>query len=266
MSKFDIAAEMNSIITGPAHQSIFARPELTKTAAKKEDDKEKAAKEKAKEKAAKEKVKEKAEKEKAAAKAKAEKEKVKKKSATKYEVCVKSLCVASEILDGAGLAKASALTLMALDSLVTTAAKKKEEKEKWKKEEKKSEKKNDKNDAKGPPAFLKKDDKKEKKDDKKKIKKASDDIGDASNTDELLAELNDELPEDFTFEGEGDDFDTLGEEMPDWDAPEGTLGKVEDPEYEGYKDDLLEDEESKVASQKTSLQRLAEELGGGFLA
>jgi membrane protein involved in colicin uptake len=77
--KFDIAAEMNSIITSPAHQSIFARPALNKTAAKKEDkadDKEKIENEKAKAKAKAEKEKEK-EKEKAKKKKKTTKKAVK---------------------------------------------------------------------------------------------------------------------------------------------------------------------------------------------
>lgn len=195
MSKFDIATEMNGIIASPVYQNIFAKPQLTKTAASKEDDK--AAKEKAKAKAEKEKAaekakaeKEKAAKEKAKAKEKADKEKAKakatkKKAMTKYESCVYSLCKASEILDEAGLGKASSLALLALDDLVKTAAKKKEEKEKGKKKEedkkavdkKKKEdakKKEDKADAKGLPPWLKgKKDKKDEKKDVKKVKKAS---------------------------------------------------------------------------------------------
>jgi len=203
---------MNGIITSPAHQSVFAKPEpqFTKMAAAKDDDKAKADKEKAKakaeaekekEKAAKEKAKEKAEKAKAKEKADKEKAKAKaakKKAMTKYEACIFNLCKASEILDEAGLGKASSLALLALDNLVKTAAKKKEEKEKGKdkkedakkKEEDKkaaekkkedSKKKEDKADAKGlPPWLKKKDDKKDgkkeekkdgKKDEKKDVKK-----------------------------------------------------------------------------------------------
>jgi hypothetical protein len=205
MSKFDSAKEMNSIISGPVYQNIFAKPQLTKTAAAKDDDKakaekekvkakaekekeaEKAAKEKAKEKAEKEKAKEKAEKEKAKEKADKEKAKAKatKKAMTKYEACIYSLCKASEILDEAGLGTASSYALLALDDLVKTAAKKKEEKEKGKGKDKKKEeeekkaaekkkeeakKKEDKGDAKGLPPWLNKGKKDGKKDEKKEEK------------------------------------------------------------------------------------------------
>jgi len=299
MSKFDIATEMNSIMAGPVFQTIYAKPQpqFEKTAAKKEDDKkakEKAEKEKAaaKEKAEKEKAKEKAEKEKA--KAKAEKAKAKKKAMTKYEACVKNLCVASEILDEAGLSKASAFTLLALNSLVTTAAKKKEEAKgkKDKKDEKKPEKKDDKkdkNDAKGPPAFLKgkKDDKKpEKKDDKKdgkKVKKASEeegcadcgmaeDVGDHFGTGEYQdaednPEFADLMKELEQHEGEGD-WNVLEQpadelENIDPDDPELTslVEGLEEP-----KGDESVDLSMLAGEKKTSLQKLAEELGASFLA
>ena len=347
MSKFDIAAAMNGIITSPAHQSIFAKPEpqFTKTAAaKKDDDKAKADKEKAKakaeaekekEKAAKEKAKEKAEKEKAKEKAEKEKAKAKaakKKAMTKYESCIYNLYKASEILDEAGLSKASALALLALDDLVKTAAKKKEEKEKGKdkkedakkkEEEKKAaekkkeeaKKKEDKADAKGLPPWLKnkKDDKKdgkkeekkdgkkdEKKDVKKDVKKKAqfqptpypgdpldptlpkgkkdvlkvDDCGMAEDTDDNkeFEDLMRQLEE--PSEGEGD-WEVLnqpahahaeGEEDGDLD--------LEDPELESLVEGIGPDGEEpdldeltrNVASKKTSLQKLAEELASGFLA
>jgi hypothetical protein len=268
MSKFDIAAEMNSIISSPVHQSIFGRPDFVKTAAKKDDDKaakEKAAKEKAKakEKEEKEKAKVKAEKEKE--KAKAEKAKAKKKAMTKYEVCVKSLCAASEILDEAGLSKASTLTLMALDSLITTAAKKKDEKA-----GKKEDKKEDKKDKKFPP---KKDEKKPAKKDDKKVKKASDgecvDCGDQNmaaddknlDFEQLMAELG--------ADDEGD-WDVLNKETNPID--------VEDPELMSLVENLEDEEEPQeegkldtdplamiASKKKTSLQKLAEELGKSFL-
>lgn len=299
MSKFDIATEMNSIMAGPVFQTIYAKPQpqFEKTAAKKEDDKkakEKAEKEKAaaKEKAEKEKAKEKAEKEKA--KAKAEKAKAKKKAMTKYEACIKNLCTASEILDEAGLSKASALTLLALDSLVTTAAKKKEEAKgkKYKKDEKKSEKKDDKkdkNDAKGPPAFLKgkKDEKKDKKDEKKdskKVKKASDeegcadcgmaeDVGDHFGTGEYQdaednPEFADLMRELEKGEGEGD-WDVLEQpanELEDVDPDDPELTSLVENLEEGASPDEKADPLAMLASKKTSLQKLAEELGTSFLA
>lgn len=268
MSKFDIAAEMNSIISSPVHQSIFGRPDFLKTAAKKEDDKaakEKAAKEKAKakEKEEKEKAKAKAEKEKE--KAKAEKAKAKKKAMTKYEVCVKSLCAASEILDEAGLSKASALTLMALDSLITTAAKKKDEKA-----GKKDDKKEDKKDKKFPP---KKDDKKPAKKDEKKVKKASDeecvDCGDqnmaADDTSFDFEALMNELSQE---EPKADDWKVLEDPAPE-------LTEVDDPELMSLVENLEEEEDLQeegaldirqlAGKKKSSLQKLAEELGKSFL-
>jgi hypothetical protein len=176
-NKYDIASAMNGIISDPVNQSIFSRPQpLTKTAAKKDDtaDKAKAEKEKAKEKAAKEKEKERAAKEKA--KEQAAKAKAKKKASTKYEACVIGLCKISEMLDEAGLSKSSSYALLALNDLISTAAKKKEEKEekaKGKKDEKgkgkKEEPKDEKAKGKKAPPFMKKD---EKGDKDKKVKKA----------------------------------------------------------------------------------------------
>lgn len=304
MSKFDIATEMNSIMAGPVFQTIYAKPQpqFEKTAAKKEDDKkakEKAEKEKAaaKEKAEKEKTKEKAEKEKA--KAKAEKAKAKKKAMTKYEACVKNLCVASEILDEAGLSKASAFTLLALNSLVTTAAKKKEEAKgkKDKKDEKKPEKKDDKkdgkkdkNDAKGPPpAFLKgkKDEKKpEKKDDKKdgkKVKKASgeegcadcgmaEDVGDHFGTGEYqdaednpeFADLMSEL-EKHEDEGDWNVLEQPADELEGIDPDDPELTSLVESLDEPKVDESV-DLSMLAGEKKTSLQKLAEELGASFLA
>ena len=322
MSKFDIATEMNGIMASPVYQSIFTKPEpqFTKMAAKKEDDKERAAKEKAKakaeaekakEKAAKEKAKEKAEKEKAKEKADKEKAKAKaaakKKAMTKYESCIKSLCNASEILDEAGLAKASALALLALDNLVKTAAKKKEEakdkgkgKDKKKEEDKKAaekkkeeaKNKSDKNDAKGLPPWLKKKDDKakpkgkdDKKDDKKKptTKKASNDGAEVIDCGDMgMAEDSDDNKE---FEQLMKELEEPSEDDGDWsilDQPaeaekgEGEID-LEDPEIEslveglgegGTEEPNLDELTRHVAAgkKKTSLQKLAEELGKGFLA
>jgi hypothetical protein len=367
MSKFDIATEMNSIITSPGNQSIFARPEpqFAKTAANKEDDKAKAEKEKAKvkaeaekakakaeaekakEKAAKEKAKEKAEKEKAKEKADKEKAKAKatkKKAMTKYESCVYSLCKASEILDEAGLGKASALTLLALDNLVKTAAKKKEDgkgKDKKKEEEKKAaekkkaedkkaadkkkeeaKKKEDKADAKGlPPWLKKKDDKKDgKKEDKKEDKKEEkgkgykkaeqftasdpyqklkelankpqqnkpavpikyypgdplaplDDHGKAD--DSCMAEDTDDNKE---FEDLMSELDNSSEDGDDWKVLEEPAKDeleddidLDDPEIESLVEglegaDVPEEDLKMLASNKNSLQKLAEELSKDFLA
>ncbi|MCK9567738.1 hypothetical protein M0R72_02160 [Candidatus Pacearchaeota archaeon] len=305
MSKFDIATEMNGIIASPVYQNIFAKPQLTKTAAAKDADKAKAEKEKAKakadkekeaEKAAKEKAKEKADKEKAKEKAEKEKAKAKatkKKAMTKYESCIYSLCKASEILDEAGLGKASSYALLALDDLIKTAAKKKEEKEKGKGKDKKNEeedkkaaekkkedakKKEDKGDAKGLPPWLnkgKKDGKKDEKsnkDEKKKVKKASDEIDcdtgmaedDADNKDfeELMAEL-DEPSE------EGGDWDVLNkkpEELEDIDVDDPELeALVEGIEGADVPEEGLDSFHMNTASKKTSLQKLAEELSKSFL-
>jgi hypothetical protein len=326
MSKFDIATEMNGIMDSPVYQSIFAKPEpqFTKMAAKTEDEKakaekekakakaekekaaEKAAKEKAKEKAEKEKAKEKAEKEKAKEKADKEKAKakaMKKKAMTKYEACIYSLCKASEILDEAGLGKASSLALLALDDLVKTAAKKKEEgkskkdkkeddkkaadkkKEEAKKNEDKAKKNEDKADAKGLPPWLKKKDEKkddkakgkeDKKDDKKKVKKASEE-GDVE-----CADCDTALVEDAD---DNKDFEDLMMELEEpegedsWDIlskPDDLDIDVDDPELtslvEGIEDNAVTDESTPddlvrhVASKKTSLQKLAEELASGILA
>lgn len=286
MSKFDIATEMNGIMASPVYQSVFAKPELqfNKTAAKKVDEKEKAkaeaAKEKEKaakekEKAAKEKAKakEKAEKEKAKAKAEKEKAKAKKKAMTKYEECIYSLCKASEILDQAGLNKASALTLLALDNLVKTAAKKKDD-SKGKKEDKKEEKKDDKKDKKLPPFMKKKEDKKEDKKDKK-VKKAAEEIGECGDM-SMAADSDDNKD----FEDLMRELDEGGDEG-DWEVlnqPAEAKGELEDidpddPEITSLVESIDEpkaDDEidlSMLASEKkSSLQKLAAELGVNFLA
>lgn len=158
MTKYDIAASMNGIMTSPSYQAVFTKPSFNKTAAKKEekdtkgdkdeDKKSKGKSEKTEEKG-KDKVEKKDDKGKKAEKPEAKKgdkdksdvkdgkkeekkeEKGKKdkkdakgkccKKASQYQACVMGLAKISELLDDVGLEKAATHTLLALDSLVKSA-------------------------------------------------------------------------------------------------------------------------------------------------
>ncbi len=161
MTKYDIAASMNGIMTSPSYQAVFTKPSFNKTAAKKEekdtkgdkdeDKKSKGKSEKTEEKG-KDKVEKKDDKGKKAEKPEAKKgdkdksdvkdgkkekkeekkeEKGKKdkkdakgkccKKASQYQACVMGLAKISELLDDVGLEKSATYALLALNGLVKAA-------------------------------------------------------------------------------------------------------------------------------------------------
>ena len=281
-NKYDIASSMDSIISSPSYQAVFARPQpvFTKTAAKKEDDddkakakekadkeKEKAKKEAEKEKAEKAKAKEKADKEKA--KAKADKAKAKAKKMSHYQACVVGLAKISETLDNAGLEKAAALTLLALDSLVANAEenaelvdscaakdgkkkdKEEEDKDKEEDEEDEEEEEEEEDEEEGK--------KKGHKGDKNDVDSGySDDnysdFGDALREDDPdFVSLHDELEGDEPQLPEGFEFESLlhGDDGSEEESHDGENFDIES---------LIGRDPSMAATKMTSLQKLALEL------